>query len=484
MKLLQYFMMTAFLLSTYTILAQNNRSIKDEIKSVENNLERTLQIVGQPKQTFSIEERMKLYNVPGMSIAVVEDGELRWAKGYGIANSKTGDKVDENTLFQAGSISKPVAALAVMKLYEEGKIDLDEDVNTYLKDWSIPKNKWDVDQKVTLRLLLTHSAGTTVHGFPGYKQEDRFPSIIKVLQGKGNTDKVVLDTIPGTKWRYSGGGYTIMEKVVEDVSNMYLEDYMMDNLFKPLSMTRSTYDQPIDTNEYHNISAAYDGNGEIVEGLWNNYPEQAAAGLWTTPTDLAKYCIEVQKGYNQNVDGVLKSSTIKTMLTKHLNEWGLGPSLEKEGDSLIFQHGGKNNGFTNNLRAYANLGRAVIVMTSADRGNELINEVMLSISEYYNWNLMKPRLIKTIDVSLEDLKKLVGDYRLDYKIPGIGNYDISFTIKDGMIIVEDPNENSKSKLYPIEPNIFIDLESGNRFVFNPEENKVVINNRFIFLLKN
>lgn len=483
MKLIKYLCLVTVLSLYNHALAQESKSIQDEILAIENGLVRSLQIEGQPKQTYSIEERMQLYRVPGVSIAVVENGKLRWAKGYGIANTNTGDKVDENTLFQAGSISKPVAALAVMKLYEEGKIDLDEDVNTYLKNWSIPENEYDEKQKVTLRLLLTHSAGTTVHGFPGYKQKDKFPSITEVLNGKGNTDKIVVDTIPGTRWRYSGGGYTIMEKVVEDVSALPLESFMEKNFFEPLKMTRSTYDQPINANEYNNISAAYNGNGEIVEGLWNNYPEQAAAGLWTTPTDLAKYCITVQKGFSEGEDGVLKSSTIKTMLTKHMNEWGLGPSLEKEGDSLMFQHGGKNNGFTNNLRAFANLGRAVIVMTSADRGNELINEIMISVSEYYNWNMMKPRSIKTIHIPVEELEQLTGDFRLDYKIPGIGNYDISVYVEDGKLIVNDPNEKSKAVLYAIEPLVFIDLVSGNRFVFMPEENRILINNRFNFIRK-
>lgn len=460
--------------------SQDLGPIETEIKAVEQHLIRGLQLEGEDQVTYTLEERMKNYNVPGLSIAVVENGELRWAKGYGIANTNTGAKVDENTLFQAGSISKPVAALAVMKLLEQGKVDLDADVNTYLKDWKIPESKFTEDQKVTLRLLLTHSAGTTVHGFPGYTQKEDFPSVIDVLDGRGNTDAVVLDTIPNTLWRYSGGGYTIMEKVVEDVSNQTLEDFMAVTFFKPLKMSRSTYDQPINPEEYDNISAAYNGNGEIVEGLWNNYPEQAAAGLWTTPTDLATYCIAVQKGYKEGVDGVLKSSTIKTMLTKHKNDWGLGPSLEKEGDSLIFQHGGKNNGFTNNMRAYAGLGRAVIVMTSADGGNGLIREIMLGISDYYKWDMMKPRTIKTIPLNKNVIPSIVGDYVLNYQVPGVGDYNSEVKFEDDKLIVVDKVEQTTFILTAIEPLVFIDIDTGYKFVFDPEKKELFVNNRFTF----
>ncbi len=472
-----------FVLSVTFVFGQDQEKIAEEIAAIEQHLIRGIQLEGEDKAMYTLNDRMEYYKVPGLSIAVVENGELRWAKGYGIANTNTGAKVDENTLFQAGSISKPVAALAVMKLLEEGKVDLDTDVNNYLKDWQIPESEFTKDQKVTLRLLLTHSAGTTVHGFPGYTQKDDFPSVIDVLNGNGNTDAVVLDTAPNTMWRYSGGGYTIMEKVVEDVSNQTLEDFMYSAFFVPLNMSRSTYDQPINPAEYDNISAASNGKGDIVEGLWNNYPEQAAAGLWTTPTDLAKYCIAVQEATKEGADGVLKSSTVKTMLTKHKNDWGLGPSLEKEGDSLIFQHGGKNNGFTNNMRAYANLGRAVIVMTSADGGNGLIKEIMLGISDYYNWDMMKPRTLKAIATEKSVVDAVVGDYVLNYQVPGIGDYNAVVKFEGEMLTVVDLVEQQTFKLTAIEPYLFIDIDKGYRFEFDIEKKELNVNNRFTFKRK-
>ncbi|WP_347924387.1 serine hydrolase domain-containing protein [Pontimicrobium sp. SW4] len=441
---------------------EQQENSEDHIVAIENGLLKSIQVEGEAPATFNIEERMKVHNVPGASIAVIIDGKLQWAKGYGIANTNTNKKVDINTLFQAGSISKPVAALAALKLVDEGKLDLDEDVSTYLKSWKIPDSKFTETEKVTLRRLLTHTAGMTVHGFPGYTQKDSFPSINTVLNGKGNTAAILLDTIPGSLWRYSGGGYTIMEKIVEDVSGLSLEDYMSKNILPQMDMTNSTYSQPLEESMNSNVSAAYYGDGEIIEGLWHNYPEQAAAGLWTTPSDLAKYLIEIHNIYVNDSDGVLSKDMVTKMLTKDMNDWGLGPSLRWDNDSLIFGHGGKNAGFTNDMMAFAKSGNGVIVMTSADNGGRLIGEVLRSISKYYNWGTHNTREVAVIKIPQDELEKFAGKYQLDFQVPDIGDYNIDVTIRDGKIHVIDPNNNDENLFTPQEETKFIDLDKGDR----------------------
>lgn len=342
------------------ISCKNEKQLESsaDLLAIENGLIPAIQMKGEPLKTYNILERMKLHKVPGLSMALVEGGEIKWAKGYGIANETSGLKVDENTIFQAGSISKPVAALAALKLAEEGKLDLDQDVNVYLKDWQVPDNEYTKEEKVTLRRLLTHTAGMTVHGFPGYMQSDTFPTIIQVLNGEGNTAKIVVNTLPGSNWRYSGGGYTVMEKVVEDVSGLPLEVYVKENILQVIGMDHSSYEQPLGEDACANASAAYDHQGKIIEGLWHNYPEQAAAGLWTTPGDLARYCIEIQEILKGKENAVLSRESVEGMLTKHKSDWGLGPSLKWAEDS------------------FANRGEALIVMTNADNGNKLIGEIM------------------------------------------------------------------------------------------------------------
>lgn len=360
--------------------------LESEINLIENNL----MSEEEASTRCNILDRMDEYNIPGVSIAVVEAGILKWAKGYGLANTETESEVNSNTLFQAASISKPLTALLALKLFEEGQVELDEDVNSYLKGWSIPENDFTATEKVTLRRLLSHTAGTTVHGFAGYKQTDTFPSIEMVLNGQGNSSAVEVDEIPGSQWRYSGGGYTIMEKVVEDVTDLSLEAYFADVVGTPLNMTNSTLIQPLPEQFHDNASAAYNRRGKLVDGLWHNYPEQAAAGLWTTPTDLAKYCIEIHEIYQGKSGGILSPQTVELMLTNERNDYGLGLEISEYIDNeIIFQHYGKNKGFTNRFVAFANSGNAVVILTNGDKGNNLIEEILRGMEDFYGWNLIQ-----------------------------------------------------------------------------------------------
>ncbi len=443
--------------------SQSVDQIQSEIQTIENGLFKNIQIKGESIQEFNILERMDYYKVPGVSIAVVENGKIKWAKGYGYANTDTGTEVDVNTLFQAGSISKPLAALAALKLFEDDKLELNKDVNHYLKDWQIPENRFTETEKVTLEKLLTHTAGTTVHGFPGYQQTDHFPGIIDVLNGKGNTAKIVVDTVPGSIWRYSGGGYTVMEKIVEDVSGLTFDEYMSKNILVPIEMKNSTYLQPIPKEWQSNISAAYDVNGKIIKGLWNNYPERAAAGLWTTPSDLALYCIEIQDIVKGKKDGILTMETVQKMLTKHKNDWGLGPSLQKENDSLIFGHGGKNAGFTNDMTAYVHRGNGIIVMTNADNGGKLISEIKNAVSKYYNWSLSQPRIIEVIKLSDTDLEQYTGAYELKER-----NLIFEVKLENNQLLVTNPFIGILN-LLPMTSTKFIDLESGTIIEFLVDE---------------
>lgn len=478
MKKIYFIILSISLISN--CFAQKDDEIQSEINAIENGLINNIQIKGDSIQKFSIQERMEFHKVPGVSIAVVENGKIKWAKGYGFANTDTGTKVDENTLFQAGSISKPLAALSALKLYENDSLELNKDVNYYLKNWQIPEDKFTKTKKVTIEKLLTHTAGMTVHGFPGYQQTDEFPEIIDVLNGNGNTAKIVVDTIPGSIWRYSGGGYTVMEKVVEDVSGLTLDKYMSKNILLPIGMKNSTYQQPITKEWKNNISAAYDGNGKLIKGLWNNYPEQAAAGLWTTASDLALYCIEIQDILQGKRDGVLTKKTVDIMLTKHKNDWGLGPSLQWEKDSLIFKHGGKNAGFTNNLISFANRGNAVIVMTNADNGGKLIGEILKSVSNYYDWGISKPRIIDIIELPKSKLEQFVGKYKLDFQVPDIGDYIVEVTLEGNKLYVNDPNDENAT-LAPMEELKFINVQNGDEVVFKLEDKKGFLwNNRFHF----
>lgn len=475
-----YHCFPVFLLLFFSCVSDKPKDVSIEIHDIENGLLPAFR-ANNDTIVYNITERMEHYKVPGVSMALVENGKIKWAKGYGIANTESGSRVDANTIFQAGSISKPVAALAALKLVEEGKMDLDKDVNAYLKDWKIPASKFTEVEKVTLRRLLTHTAGVTVHGFPGYQQTDTLPSITQVLNGVGNTSRIGVDTIPGSTWRYSGGGYTIMQKLVEEVSGRSMDAYLT-NILEPMGMTNSTFEQPLPTERHATASAAYGTDGKIIDGLWHNYPEKAAAGLWTTPTDLAKYALEIQRILAGKQNGVLKKETVQMMLTKHSNSWGLGPSLQWESDSLIFRHGGKNAGFTNEMVAFANRGNAIVVMTNADNGGKLIGEILRSVSHYYNWGISEQRVIDPIALPTEYLKEFVGTYKLNFQVPNIGDYLVHTSIKDNQLVINDPNNGEVNTLMAIETSEYIDLDTGDKVIVKLEENKptMTFNGRFKF----
>ncbi|MEJ2585417.1 MAG: serine hydrolase [Robiginitalea sp.] len=258
---------------------------------------------------------------------------------------------------------------------------------------------------------------------------------------------------------------------------------MRDHILRPMGLSESTYQQPLGSKYALNASAAYNAKGEMVDGLWHNYPEQAAAGLWTTPSDLGRYCLQIQQGYNGKEEGILKPETIRAMLTKHKGDWGLGPALKKEGDSLLFGHGGKNQGFSNNMLAFAGRGNAMVVMTNADRGVALMGEIMRSISATYGWGISNQRTVILKPQPLDSLIRFSGKYQLDFQVPDIGDYKIEVTLGDGTLEVFDPNNGERNTLSPLGTEHFIDLESWADVEVNLENGlpEVVFNGRYRFV---
>ncbi len=431
---------------------------QDDISSIEKNLTNRIEVEGTVPKAYTIEERIESYKIPGVSIAIARDGKLVYAKGFGISNSKENTLVDEHTLFQAASISKPLSALAALKLVEEGKIDLDQDVNTYLSSWKVPENKFTEKEKVTIRRILNHTAGLTVHGFPGYAPKDDFPSTADVLNGKGNTPKVVVDTIPGSIWRYSGGGYTVMQQVVEDVTKMKFSDYLDKYILSELGMKESTFEQPITGEKAKQASGAYDTKGKLIKAVWHNYPEVAAAGLWTTPSDLIEYCFHIRNIYNEEVRGVLPQSMVKEMLTPGMNGWGLGPRVQKNEEVFQFGHDGKNAGFTNMMRAFVNKGDAIVVMTNGDNGMKIIEEIVRAASKVYGWKMGGETLkVKPIELEAVVLKKFVGEYPYQF---GEDKGLIKAKVKKGILELKDSGMDDALNLTPLSDTEFIDLEQG------------------------
>ncbi len=384
-----------------------------DIERIESGLLPSLIIEGAEPTPQTIQERMAHYQVPGVSIAFFENGAIQWTRTYGYLSRDSLQAVDEATRFQAASISKPVAATGLLTLVEAGVLDLDADVNTYLQAWRVPENRFTEQEKVTLRRLVSHNAGLTVHGFRGYAADEAVPTTVQVLDGAepANSDPIVADTLPGAIWRYSGGGYTVMQRVVEESTGQSFPAFLQNAVLTPLDMARSTYEQPLPEGKRDNIAIGHRGDGSKVAGDWHTYPEIAAAGLWTTPSDLARWALAVQAAYNGGEDQLLSPEMARAMLSRQAEDWGLGPALDGEADSLVFSHGGANEGYRCYLLAFARAGGpGAVVMTNNDTGGALFTEIMRSISDVYGWNKFRSTVKKVIDLPAEAKAAFTGAY--------------------------------------------------------------------------
>jgi CubicO group peptidase (beta-lactamase class C family) len=337
-----------------------------------------------------IHTQMMRRQIVGLSLAIVHNGRIAEARAYGTTTRNGKTPVTPATLFQAGSISKPVSALGALTLVEAGRLSLDEDVNGKLKSWRVPDNEFTTRERVTLRRLLTHTAGLTVTGFPGYDVTARVPSVPDILDGKGNTPVVRVDLIPGSVQRYSGGGFTVMQQLVEDVSTEPFAKYLDDRVLRPLGMASSTFQQPLPQGLARGTATGHLVDRSQVQGRWHVYPEKAAAGLWTTPTDLAKYIIGVQQAV-AGKSKVLSSAMVRQMLTDQKNGMGLGPAVEGSGPTLRFSHNGRVRGFDALLIGYAESGDGLVVMINGNDNSALIqgnccqNRIVNLVAKQYEW---------------------------------------------------------------------------------------------------
>ncbi len=320
-------------------------------------------------QQVDLEALRQKHSIPAVSVAVIEGGRIAWAKGYGGA--------DPETLFQAASISKPVAAMAALHMMQYGNFTLDEDVNGRLKSWKVPDNGFTAKEKVTPRRLLSHSAGLTVHGFPGYAAGERVPSLQQILDGEppSNTAAIRADVEPGTKFRYSGGGYTVLQQLLMDRTGMAFPELMQKMVLGRIGMKRSTYEQPLPAALSGKAARGHDAKGIPIAGGFHTYPEMAAAGLWTTASDLALWALELRGAYLGKANRIIERSTAREMLKRQTGPYGLGVALSTDGP-LRFSHGGANAGYRCLLTLYVESGNGAVVMTNADGGMALIEEAM------------------------------------------------------------------------------------------------------------
>jgi CubicO group peptidase (beta-lactamase class C family) len=344
---------------------------------------------------LTLSEIMARFKVPGVSVAVIKDFKIHWAKGYGLADAATNTPVGIATAFQAASISKPVMAMAAVRLAQEGRLSLDQDINSLLKSWQVPASELTRTQPVTPRALLSHTSGSDDgFGFPGYDPAAPRPTVVQILNGDkpSNVGSVKFVRPPFTGQKYSGGGTEIVQLALTDLTGLPFAELMRQKVLDPLGMSASSYEQPPSGPLAERTARAHNGQGLAMGAKWHVYPEQAAAGLWTTPSDLALVAIEVQRAIQGPAGKVLTQAGAREMIAPTgLGPFAVGFMVEKRGEGWYFMHSGGNWGFRCDLVAHVRKGYGVVVMTNGDNGGQIIREVEERVAAAYGWDsLDKP----------------------------------------------------------------------------------------------
>lgn len=385
-----------------------------QVEKITGSLSDPVLLRGAPVPHLSLRERMAEFHVPGVSVAVADGGKLVWARAFGVADTSTGQPVSPRTIFQAASISKPIAATATLRLVQRGVVELDQDVNRYLTSWEVPESEWTEHQKITLRRLMSHRAGTTVHGFLGIREGAPLPTIVQILNGDppANSEPVQVDMIPGSATRYWGGGVLIEQLVTMDVTKTSYAALTKALVLEPFGMVDSTFEQPLPPARRQAAASAHDSAGHVYSGNLLIYPEQAPAGLWATPTDLLGWAIEIADAAAGKRPELL-SRELAALMTQRLDRDGpvaLGTFVWGEGKGRYFWHGGRSEGYACELLYFPETGQGAAVMTNADMGGSVLRSLLDAIAAEYGWPDYGPQIVEQIAMKGSRLDRMVGTF--------------------------------------------------------------------------
>jgi len=407
--------MMIFLLFIMTACETPKTRMRQRMRSVESGLLKAAVFKGLEPEKMKLAERMQYYRVPGVGIAAIYKNKIDWAKGYGVKNARFSDPILTDSLFQAAALSQPVAALTALHFVEKGWLSLDSDVNTVLKSWKVPESPFTQTNKVTLRRILNHSASFLPERLIGYPQSEDLPSLRMILDGEKPAfpPGVWLTGQPGAGFLFSDAGYAVLQQLLEDLKEKAFLTIAEEVVLQPLGMENSTFECPLPSVLEEKAVSGHLREGAPVEGKWHRYPAAAASGLWSTPSDLALFVIEVMKTARGESQKIISPALAQAMLTPEEGIHGLGLYIEDTGDNLFFHMWGSNKGYECILVGYPVRGEGAVVMTNSENGYYIIHEILCSLSAAYEWPHFQPE-VKTL-------------YRLDDSIypQYVGKYEVN-----------------------------------------------------------
>lgn len=471
-----------FLLSCSSLPDDSNEASGPQLRanciSQEGSVERKTQLeqgirgqvkfLGEPDNLSSISQQMSAYSIPALSLAIINQGEIEWADLYQNPSFSEAQKLDCNSIFQAASLSKPVTFMAALRMHASGEIDLDRNIQEYLKNFEIPQGKQSAENPITFRNLFSHTSGLNPGGYQGYARDLDMPADLDILQGlEGvNSPAIEVVTAPNEVLAYSGGGYTLAELALQDIYDDTFANIMKKWMLEPVGMKSSEFTQPLPDSMADQVAKGYDYSGKVLDGGWRNHPEQAAAGLWSNAIDLATFLIEIYKGY-QGRSSIFSQDDIKSILRDERDDHVYGFIVNRTDDDISLTHYGGNVGYRTGMTISLTSGKGLAYLINSDNGGPLGNELLLSASELYDWQHFKQTNVSRKQVSSDVLKGLAGDYKWNNQI----DLKITYDESDSLISLFFPN-GDEYKLVAIEGDEldFIHPNTGVQASFLEKEN--------------
>lgn len=386
----------------------------DRIRAVESRLLPIVRLEGADDR-LTLDELMTRNRIPAVSVAVMEQGEIAWARAWGVLEAGGCSPANTDTLFQAASMSKMVTAFLVMQLVDAGTVDLDGDVNQWLETWQVPENELTRRQPVTLRQVLGHKAGLTVHGF-GRSPSDGIPTILDILNGRPPAANVPVrvEALPGTREQYSGGGTTLCQLLLEELTGMGFAELAQQRVLRPLGMQRSTFAEPLPEQWWPNAARGHRFDGTVPERWWYGCPAAAAGGLWTTPSDFARFFLEIRRAWLGQSELLGQAAAREMLAAPEIGFFALGPRIKGRGTATWFNHGGFHEDFKSEAVCYPASGDGAVVMVNGGLTEAPCWEILNGIAAAYGWPGFIPAARVAVELPLEQLQRYVGQYHIDY----------------------------------------------------------------------
>jgi CubicO group peptidase (beta-lactamase class C family) len=438
-------------------------ALEARIERVASGLAQRHPMVGEAPATIA--ERMEFFGVPGVAVAVIQDFEVQWSRGYGTAGSDGEARpMTADTPMQAGSISPSVAATIALQLVDAGELSLDAPVGELLTGWTLPDNGLTAEQPVTLRRLLSHAAGLPGSIATGYPPASPLPTLAQVASGEVPARTAPIEVVlpPGTQAIFSAGGYVLVQQIVEEHAGRPFAEVARERLLSPLGMADSTFEQPPPAAFLERSAVGHRVDGSALGEGYRLYPEQAAGGLWTTAADLARFSAALQRSIQGRDATLLSQTSAQALATDQLGQTGFGFDITIHGKSVYLRQVGFAAGFQGLIVLHRDSGYGAVVLANSNNAGRLAEEIVRAVAREYAWDSYLNPEVEWTPLAARQLEAYVGRYQvapdrvLRVELAGdhLMAYDSAMALPDPLFPVGD------HRFYRQFLNAMIDFELG------------------------